>query len=300
MMAEPTRARSIDEFLGKVVNLTTESGLAYARAFTPRAEDIIIATYSKAGTTWMQQIVHGLRTGGDMNFSEITEVIPWILLAHDLGLDLAGEQRGHPRAFKSHQAWDEVAKGCRYIYVVRDPKDSALSFYNFMNGWFLEADSVSLDTFIEEFYVQGYLNNGYWPHLLSWWPVRNNPEVLYLCYENMREDLPGTVKAVADFIGVDEPKAIDIATSQATFEFMNAHNRQFDDHLITNVRNAPCGLPVDAVTSKVKTGRVGGSKQLLSAAAHALLDSAWEQTITPELGFINYAELRAALTGQVR
>ena len=92
--------------------------------FKHRNDDILICTAYKAGTTWMQQIVHGLRSGGDMSFGEITQVVPWIELAHDLGLDIPGDQPS-PRAFKSHLSWHDIPKGGRYIVVMRDPLDAA-------------------------------------------------------------------------------------------------------------------------------------------------------------------------------
>lgn len=55
----------------------------------------------------MQQIVHQLRTGGDgdMEFDEISCVVPWIELAGDLGQDLDAEQRKNPRCYKTHCWW---------------------------------------------------------------------------------------------------------------------------------------------------------------------------------------------------
>ena len=75
-MPELSRARSVEELFDRLDRMRTPEGGAYGRSFIPRPTDIIIDTYAKAGTTWMQQIVHGLRSGGDMNFAEITEVVP--------------------------------------------------------------------------------------------------------------------------------------------------------------------------------------------------------------------------------
>jgi hypothetical protein len=70
---------------------------------------------------------------GDMNFDEITSVIPWLEMAYDLGMDLAQPQRGQPRAFESHLRWELVPKGARYIYVIRDPQDVLVSMCHFMD-----------------------------------------------------------------------------------------------------------------------------------------------------------------------
>ena len=54
----------------------------------------------------MQQICHQLRTGGDMEFEEISQVVPWIELEHDQGQDLEAEQVAPPRCFKTHCWYD--------------------------------------------------------------------------------------------------------------------------------------------------------------------------------------------------
>lgn len=291
-------ATSIPKFTERLATIVSEQGFAYAGAFEPRPSDVLIATYAKAGTTWMQQIIHGLRTGGDMDFDEITEVCPWIELAHDMGLDLDADHKAAPRAFKTHMNGDEVPPGCRYIYIIRDPKDVALSFYNFMVGWHLEPGAISLATFVEEFFVEPHMSGTYWVHLLTWWPRRNRPDTLFLSYEDMKADLAGTVARVAGFIGVEAGQdTLDIATRQAGFEFMKQNEDKFDDHLVTNALNPIWGLPPDAVTSKLGTGRIGSHKQVMSPETHALLDKMWRDTIEKDLGFKRYEDLRAALAG---
>src|SRR3954451_2025448 len=82
----------------------------YGVSYQAQPTDLFISPFAKCGTTWLQQIVHGLRTGGAMDFSEITEVVPWLEMAFDLGLDLDAPQPA-PRAFKSHLTWDDIPKG---------------------------------------------------------------------------------------------------------------------------------------------------------------------------------------------
>ncbi len=292
------RATSIADLMPMLMRLISEEGFAYAAAFAPRPTDVLIATYAKAGTTWMQQIFHGLRTGGDMNFSEITEVVPWIELAHDLGHDLAADQAGGPRAFKTHMNGHEVPPGCRYMYIVRDPRDVALSFYNFMDGWLFEPGCITLDEFIAEFIVEHHMSGHYWAHLLSWWPRRNDADTLFLTYEEMKADLPRTVRRVADFAAIEaSAETLEIATRQATFDFMKSHDRQFDDHLVTAARNSAFGVSQEFTSSKLGTGKIGGHKQAMSEASIEILDRMWQGTIGAELGIDSYDDLRAALVG---
>ncbi len=88
----------------------------------------------------MQQICHQLRTRGDETFEEISNVIPWMETCEDIGIDVDGEQVAAPRVFKTH-AWKghlNFSKDAKYIVITRNPEDSAVSFYNFLNGWFFK------------------------------------------------------------------------------------------------------------------------------------------------------------------
>ena len=60
--------------------------------FVPRSSDVIITPWSKSGTTWLQQIVHSLRSAGDMSFDDISRVSPWIEVADALRIDLDRDQ----------------------------------------------------------------------------------------------------------------------------------------------------------------------------------------------------------------
>lgn len=290
------RATSIAEFMEKMSKFYSAEGDAYAQAFKPRATDVVISPFAKAGTTWMQQIVHGLKTVGDMTFDEITAVVPWIELAHEMGLDLEGDQQGGFRAFKSHLAWADVPKGCRYICVIRDPRDSAVSFYRFMEGWIIEPGAISMEDFVCNFYCRAYGEQGYWTHLLSWWARRDTDEVLLLAFEDLKADHAGAVRRVAEFLGLElGAAALELATGQSTFDFMKRHERQFDDHLVARARNAALDLPMDAGSTKVKSGQVGGYDRALNEAALTALDQAWADSVEKDLGFASYADLRAAL-----
>src|SRR6476661_2087197 len=130
-MTEPKRATSISELEAIFKNFRTPKGEAFGLAYLPDPTDVFVVTPAKCGTTWMQQIVHGLRTRGSMDFDEITRVVPWIEMAKDMDIDIYGPQITKPRAFKTHKDMDTVPKGGKYICVLRDPKDAMLSLYRF-------------------------------------------------------------------------------------------------------------------------------------------------------------------------
>ena len=83
------------------------------------ATDVFIATYPKCGTTLLQQMLHTLRTRGDMSFDEITEVVPWFESAWDIGIDPGAKQVASPRVFKTHRPADKLPDVGRFIHITR-------------------------------------------------------------------------------------------------------------------------------------------------------------------------------------
>lgn len=289
-----TRPRTLPDLRDCLSRFMSDASLRAAQAFVPRPDDIFIAPYSKCGTTWMQQIVHGLRSGGSMDFEEISQVVPWIEMAHDLGSAPDAPQVAQPRAFKSHLAWDAIPKGGRYITVLRDPRDAMLSLYRFFDGWLMERGAIPLAKFAA-YYLTRPDDNCYWQHAASWWARRGDDNVLLFCFEDMKRDLPGTVAAVADFIGVADPGVRQIAARQATFEFMKAHGRQFDDHLLRENRDPVLGLPPGAQATKVHHGQAGQGRRSIPPQIEEEFARKWQAVMGARFGLADYAALRAAL-----
>ena len=93
----------------------TEEGRLKGQCFQPLNADIFVSGAPKSGSTWLQQIVHQLSTGGDIDFGELIEVVPVVEFAHDLQQDLEAEQKGFPRCFKTHYWYPLCPKGGKYI-----------------------------------------------------------------------------------------------------------------------------------------------------------------------------------------
>jgi hypothetical protein len=245
-----------------------------------------------------------------MTFSEISDVVPWLETCEDLGIDVDDPQVAPPRLFKTH-AWRphlQTSEDAKYIVITRNPEDSAVSFYNFLNGWFFEKDSISMDTFLQRLFLkrgkpQSIMNNpSYWEFLVSWWPHRNDPNLLWLWYEDMKVNHKEVVTKVARFIGFDnlnlkqqkeEEGLIDVAYRMSTFDFMKEHEKHFDEHNWKNKRNAACGLPSDAglESSKVMNGG-RAPRATLSQHMKEALEAKWLEVVKPITGCSNYEELR--------
>src|SRR3954453_7892300 len=285
-VAEPRRASTVSELQAKMAPLVSEAGFAAGLEFVPGPSDVIIASYSKCGTTWLQQMVHSVRTGGDLAFDDISRVVPWIETAADLGLDLDGPQRGGPRAFKSHLSYDKVPAGARYIVSVRDPRDALVSAYRFFEGWFFETGSIDIETLGRVRFVEG---RTYYTHLASWWPHRHDANVLLLANEHMKDDHDGVVRRVAEFIGFrDDDERIAIACRESSLASMKAHHDKYDGLIMRERSEAACDLPPGGDSNKVRSGEVGTHRVELSERLINDLDSTWDETITEGLGISSY------------
>ena len=286
------RASTTEDLRSRLAQFHTSEGLAAVNTLEVRADDVFIAAYSKSGTTWMQQVVHQLRSRANTDFDEIMEVVPFLEVAIDAGVDPHADQRWTPRAFKSHLMWRDIPKGARYITVFRDPRTVLTSLYRFFEGWWFEPGTISLDEFACDIYLGGTASGQHWDHLVGWWPRVGDDDVLALCYEDMLAAPDAVPAVVACFLGITLDDArMGRVIKHCSREYMTANARQFDEHLLRTRRDAAWGLPSDGESSKVTRG----AYLTLSDAVVDALAARWRETVDAELGFADYQAFRAAL-----
>ena len=293
----PHRPRNLAEMgqaMGKMFN-PEDIGKGIA-SYRPRPSDVIIAPFGKCGTTWLQQIFHTLRTGGDMDFDDISRVVPWIETSAMLGLDIDAPQRAEPHGFKSHLAYGAVPKGAKAIVSLRDPKDAFVSMYRFMEGWFFEPGTISIRDFAPMQLARTDLGNSYWHHLISWWAERDNPDVLLLSYAGMIAEPEAHIRKVAAFCGIALDEALlKLTLERSSIDFMLVHKDKFDDLMMRTLSETRCGLPPGSDSAKVRKGGVGGHKAELPDEIGTQLDAKWAELAAPATGFADFAALDAAL-----
>jgi hypothetical protein len=178
-------------------------GLESGQRYRAEPGDVFVATYPKCGTTWTQYIVylllHEARPLGPGR--SLSDVFPHL---EEVGRErVAGLAK--PRLIKTHLASERTPwhAAARYIVVVRNPFDCAVSFYHHTRGFVRHYDFAdgTWDEFFECF-VAGEVDFGdYFDHLLSWWPRRGADNVLFLAYERMLEAPEGAVRGIGEFLG---------------------------------------------------------------------------------------------------
>ncbi|MBN3314957.1 ST2B1 Sulfotransferase, partial [Atractosteus spatula] len=184
----------------------TES-LKYAEDFTFRSDDIIIVTYPKSGTTWMQEILPLVVSEGD--FTVVQSVpnwdrVPWLEEHRAMVLNL--ENRPSPRMFATHLHYSMMPQSYfqskpKVIYVMRNPKDVFTSSYHYYGMASYLVKPGTWDEFLTKF-LDGKVMFGSWfDHVKGWLNAEAKDRILYMTYEEMIWDLKDSVSKISDFVG---------------------------------------------------------------------------------------------------
>lgn len=184
----------------------TKDSLEFAENFAVEDTDVFAVTYPKSGTIWMQEILPLILHDGDLTQIQTIpnwDRTPWL---EESRLALVVDQLKSPRALVSHFPYHLMPASfhqskAKVIYVMRNPKDVIVSFYFFhqMAG-FLE-DPGTFDEFLDKF-LEGRLVFGKWTdHIKSWRNTNLGDRIMYITYEEMKEDLPAALRRIATFLG---------------------------------------------------------------------------------------------------
>jgi hypothetical protein len=247
--------------------------------YTPRPDDIFVVTFPKSGTTWVQMILYQIFTDGEMDIAHITEWSPFF----DACVPGRGiEHAPSPRVIKSHLPYNMIPKGpCKYIYVVRNGKDVAVSFFSYsqthlnFNGDF--------EQFFELFLKGGYRNHPTWfEHVGQWWENRRNLDVLFLTYEELKRDREGAIRKILAFCGKEVgPEKFARIVERSSFAFMKQHEDKLDT-LTWRLMEEKM-----RIGNFIRKGEVGGWKECLSREQEEL----FQRRFTKHLNNLN-AELK--------
>jgi len=187
-----------------------------------RADDIVISTPPKSGTTWMQGIMTSLLWPAGDAPDAFSALSPWV----DMRMSTVDELRARldaldqRRFLKTHTSADAfpVDTEAKNVVVYRDGRDALVSWKNHrakmrpevvqMLNERAAADGIEpvppvWSGDMDELFDEWALDCSPTDHLAGWWPLREEPFVLFVHYNDLSADLEGEMRRIADFLDLD-------------------------------------------------------------------------------------------------
>lgn len=191
--------------------------------FRFRDDDIVIATYAKSGTTWMQQIVGQMLFGPDPELA-VADMSPWLDLRvppKEVKLPMV-EAQTHRRFLKTHLPVDALvfSPRAKYLYIGRDARDVVWSVYNHHANandlWYQALNDTPgrvgppigrPNPDIRQYWHEWLDRDGFpfwpfWENARTWWAIRHLPNVMFIHFSELKADLPGNMKRIANFLDI--------------------------------------------------------------------------------------------------
>lgn len=245
------------------------------RGLTVMPEDVFIVSYPRSGNNWARFLIGNLICPDDpVTFANLEARVPEIYFHSDRSL----RRLPGPRVFKSHEVFDP-----RYpnsIYIVRDPRDVAVSNYHHNLRAGNLAQGVSLEEFMPRFIAAEFDRKwGSWrDHVVSWMSTRKeHPGFLLVRYEDMKIAAAEELGRVATFLSnrwkrpiASSPDAVRRAIELSSPERMRVLEEQQGREWLRSVPDR-----VNKPYLAVRTAVAGGWKSVLGESAVAAIESAW-------------------------
>ncbi|XP_062996150.1 sulfotransferase 2B1-like isoform X1 [Elgaria multicarinata webbii] len=239
-------------------------------------DDVLNVTYPKSGTNWMGEILGLIWHNGDPSWvrsSVVWERSPWIEASDGMKIALASPP---PRLMASHLPFQLFPKSflqskAKVVYTLRNPKDVLVSFYHYSKCCKIFKDPGTVEEFLEEFLSGNVVYGSWFDHVKSWLEVKGRPNVFFNSYEDLQQDLRGSVEKICHFLGKElNSQQIDSVVENASFQKMK-----------DNPKSNFTTLPDDFLDHKkgklLRKGIVGDWKNLLTVAQSERFDRVYQE-----------------------
>eukprot|EP00079_Xenopus_tropicalis_P025251 XP_012818398.1 PREDICTED: uncharacterized protein LOC496998 isoform X1 [Xenopus tropicalis] len=255
---------------------TTPQKIDSIQDFKVKDTDVFLVTYPKTGTIWTQQILSLIFNEGHRNGTEaIANVfrVPWIEYTHS---KVDYDSRPSPRLFSSHLPHYLVPKDLRnkkgkIIYVGRNPKDAAVSYYHFYNVIVRLKQVNDWESFLDRYLTGEVLGGSWFDHVKGWYTHQEDFNILFVTYEEMKKDLRSAVLKICKFVEKElDEQEVDTIVEKATFQNMKHdplanYTNVSTDHL--DMKNG----------TFLRRGTVGDWKKLMTVAQNEKFDKIYSE-----------------------
>jgi Sulfotransferase domain len=227
-------------------------------------DDTFIASYPRSGNTWMRFLIANLMHPEEpVTFANIERVIPDSSALSSRAL----KRVPRPRLLKSHEYFDPRYQ--KVIYLVRDPRDVAISLYHFRRKFRTIGDSYPIERYVEDRFLQGDLDVTWGEHVGSWLGARGkHPGFLLVRYEDLLKDPSCELLRAAAFLGIAGGlETVSLAVERSGVDRMRALEKVEHEQWVTT-KGKRTDVPF------IAAGKSGTWRNLPGPAV-ALIESAW-------------------------
>ncbi|KAJ9536275.1 hypothetical protein OSB04_un000547 [Centaurea solstitialis] len=219
--------------------------------FKSQPSDIFLASFMKAGTTWLKALMFSTinrhrYTNSDHYLLHHSPQNTFPYIDNEFDPSVGFTHLPPPRLFATHfpqTLLPPCMTSCKFVYVCRDPKDVLISKWHFMNKIrSKDLPPLSLDEAFELF-CQGVSDFGpFWEHVLSYWRASlDSPDkILFLKYEELKKQPEVELRKLAAFMGrpftveEEENGVVEEVVKMCSFE--NLSNLEVNKTGITDLR----------------------------------------------------------------
>jgi hypothetical protein len=169
--------------------------------FLPGPNDVYLASYPRSGNTWLRAVIAEIMFGDSgANIAELDRYVPDIYVPQ-LATNVVPAEF---HVIKTHEPYhhQQRMRLQRVIYIFRDPRDVAVSYYRYLNK--LGQYDGPLDAFLVDWLAARIWPCSWHEHLMSWaadWPRVPNDQWLVVRYEDLLHDSTNHVRTIARYLG---------------------------------------------------------------------------------------------------
>ncbi|XP_005068162.1 sulfotransferase family cytosolic 1B member 1 [Mesocricetus auratus] len=253
--------------------------------FQSRPDDLVITTYPKSGTTWISEIVDMVLNNGNVEKCKrdvITAKIPMLELTIP-ELKVSGVEylktTPSPRIIKTHLPVDLLPKSfwennCKMIYLARNAKDVVVSYYHFdlMNS--IQPLPGTWEEYLQKFLAGNVAYGSWFNHVKSWWEKKKEHPLLFLYYEDLKQNPREEIKKIASFLqkSLDE-ETLDRIIHHTSFEMMK-------DNPLVNYTHIPSSIMDHSKSPFMRKGVVGDWKNHFTVAQNEKFDAVYNKEMS--------------------